>query len=522
MVVRAPGAIIPRIPTHRYRPGLNLFIVLVVLAAAACHATGPVRLKPDTNATAPRTDGLQRATDALRRDIDALLDAPALEHSYWGVVVKSLKSGETVYERNGRRLMMPASNMKIVTLAAAADRLGWDYTYETQVFTSGPIEAGTLRGDLVVVGSGDPSLMSADANALFGQWAEALTHAGVRAITGRVIGDDDRFEDNGLGFGWSWDDLPDDYAAGVSALQLNENAVRVAIAPGPAAGDSAGISISPTGSGLAVVSAVTTAAAGTPTAIRTRRLPGSMRLELRGTIAAGASPAALNVSVENPTLFFATALRDALIARGLDVRGPAVDVDDIIDAPPRSATPIATHRSPPLSTLAVRLMKESQNLYAETLLKTLSARAGAPVATAERGRAEAAAALQTWGVNATDLIQRDGSGLSRYDYVTADALVTILMHVGRDERLRGPFEASLPIAGRDGTLANRMKGTPAEGNARAKTGSMSNVRGMSGYVTSAAGEPLVFSILANNFEVPADTINRTTDAIVVRLATFAR
>ena len=141
---------------------------------------------------------------------------------------------------------------------------------------------------------------------------------------------------------------------------------------------------------------------------------------------------------------------------------------------------------------------------------------------AERGRLEVAAALQTWGVAAADLIQRDGSGLSRYDYVTAAALVTILAHVDHDAVLRGPFEASLPIAGRDGTLANRMKGTAAEGNARAKTGSMSNVRGVSGYVTSAAGEPLVFSILANNFEVPGPTITAAEDAIIVRLATFGR
>ena len=379
-----------------------------------------------------------------------------------------------------------------------------------------------LRGDLIVVGSGDPSLMSADAEAVFADWAAALTRAGVRAIDGRVIGDDDRFEDSGLGFGWSWDDLQDDYAAGVSALQFNENSVRVSIAPGPAAGDSAGIAIAPTGSGLAIVSAVTTSPAGTPTAIRVRRLPGSPRLELRGSIAAGAPPAALNVSVDNPTLFFASAVRDALIARGIDVRGAAVDVDDVTDAPRRSPTAIATHRSPPLATLAVRLMKESQNLYAETLLKTLSARAGPAVATAERGRLEVAAALQAWGVAAADLIQRDGSGLSRYDYVTAAALVTILAHVDHDAALRGPFEASLPIAGRDGTLANRMKGTAAEGNARAKTGSMSNVRGVSGYVTSAAGEPLVFSILANNFEVPGPTITAAEDAIIVRLATFGR
>jgi D-alanyl-D-alanine carboxypeptidase/D-alanyl-D-alanine-endopeptidase (penicillin-binding protein 4) len=175
-------------------------------------------------------------------------------------------------------------------------------------------------------------------------------------------------------------------------------------------------------------------------------------------------------------------------------------------------------------------MKTSQNLYAETLLKTLTRTRVSDVSdvsdtipgTAAVGLDAVRATLQEWGVPAESLIQRDGSGLSRYDYVTAEALVTILMHVDRDETLRGPFEASLPLAGRDGTIANRMKGTAAEGNARAKSGSMSNVRSLSGYVTSADGEPLVFSIIANNFETTADVINRATDAIVVRLAGFRR
>lgn len=493
-----------------------VLLLLVGLASTACHAAHPatspttVRLKPDTT------------IDNLRRDIDALIDAPALAHGYWGILVKSLRAGDTLYERNARRLLMPASNMKIVTLAAAAERLGWNYTYQTALFAAGTTEDGTLRGDLVAVGSGDPSLTTAAGDALFAEWADALKRAGVRTVAGRVIGDDNAFEDNGLGFGWSWDDLPDDYAAAVSALQFNDNTVHVAIAPGPSPGDSAAVSVEPAGSGLTIVSAVTTSASGVPIAIRTHRMPGSMRLALTGTIAAGAPPAALAVSVDNPTLFFATALRSALIARGIDVRGTAVDIDDITDAPPRAGPPLATHRSPPLSTLALRLMKDSQNLYAETFLKTLSAHAGAVPATEDGGRRDAAAALQPWGVGADSLIQRDGSGLSRYDYVTAEALVTILAHISGDERLRGPFDASLPIAGRDGSLANRMKRTRAEGNARAKTGSMSNVRGLSGYVTAASGEPLVFSILANNFDVPGPAITATEDAIVVRLAAFER
>ena len=227
------------------------------------------------------------------------------------------------------------------------------------------------------------------------------------------------------------------------------------------------------------------------------------------------------VSVDNPTIFFVNALRNALIARGIDVRGPAVDIDGIGDAPPSSgAMAVASHRSPPLSVLAVRLMKISQNLYAETLFKTIGAAAGTP--TFMTGRTQVQSAMQAWGVNGTDLIVRDGSGLTRYDFVSPAALVTILTHIDRDQRLRGPFVDSLPIAGRDGTLSNRMKATPAEGNARAKTGSMTGVRTIAGYVTSADREPLVFSIMANNFETPPLTVTNAADAIVVRLATFKR
>jgi len=166
-------------------------------------------------------------------------------------------------------------------------------------------------------------------------------------------------------------------------------------------------------------------------------------------------------------------------------------------------------------------MKVSQNQYAETLLKSVSAAPGV-VPTAAAGWRAALTIFERWGVPAGSLIQRDGSGLTRYDFVTPEAIVDILTHVDRDARLRGPFEASLPIAGRDGTLANRMKGTAAEGNVRAKTGSMTAVRGTSGFVTSADGEPLVFCILANNYDAPASTITAAEDAIIVRLAQFRR
>jgi D-alanyl-D-alanine carboxypeptidase/D-alanyl-D-alanine-endopeptidase (penicillin-binding protein 4) len=461
------------------------------------------------------------AHSSLQGAIDATLDDPALARGTWGVVVRSLKTGETVFERNPQKLLMPASNMKIATLAAAADRLGWSFAYATRLAMSGSIQNGVLDGDLVVVGSGDPTIGGIDgiADRLFADWAERLSRLGIRAIGGRIVGDDNAFDDEELGFGWSWDDLADDYAAGVSALQYNENAVRISIAPGPAAGDSAATTADPAASGVEVVNLVRTGPAGGAPTVHARRLPGRERLELTGSISLGSAPAILTVSVDNPTLFFVRAFRRALIADGIDVRGAAVDTDAIDDPPRAPLTAIASSRSAALSTMAARLMKASQNQYAETLLKTLAS-AGGQTGSAAAGRAVLQDVFTAWGLSSAGFIVRDGSGLSRYDYISAEALAGILAHVYGDDRLREPFLASLPVAGRDGTLANRMKETAAEGNVRAKTGSMSNVRALSGYVTTADGEPLAFAIIANNFETTADVVNRATDEIVLKLAEF--
>jgi D-alanyl-D-alanine carboxypeptidase/D-alanyl-D-alanine-endopeptidase (penicillin-binding protein 4) len=491
------------------------FIALTWLAviSSACHPQ--VRLKPDPTTAKSTTD--------LRRSIDSILSDQALGHGIWGVLVRSLKSNDTLYELNARKLFIPASNMKTVTLAAAAERLGWDFAYETRLLAAGRIDANRLDGDLVIVGSGDPSIVIAggEADRLFDDWAAKLSAAGIRVVSGRLIGDDNAFDDEELGFGWSWDDLPDDYAAGVSALQFNESTVRVTIAPGPGVGDVAAVSMSPGGSGLSLDNDIKTTAAETPARITAKRLPGSSRLVLRGSMPLKSAPATRDVSVDNPTQFFVNLARSALIARGIDIRGPAVDIDDIADAPPRAdAQPIASHKSAPLSQLAVRLMKISQNLYAETMFKSLGAAVGMPTFVA--ARTQVMLNVAPMGVADGDLIVRDGSGLSRYDFVSPAALVSILTYIHGDDRFRDPFLATLPIAGRDGSLSNRMKATPAENNARGKTGSMTGVRTLSGYVTTADGEPLVFATMANNFETTPDVVNKATDAIVVKLAEFRR
>lgn len=488
------------------RPGLLAALLAVSLALAACHATPRPAARPQ-----PPSLG------SLQHDVDTLLDAPSLRRSSWGIAVRSLPNGRTVYARNAGKLLMPASNLKIVTLAAAAERLGWDYAYDTRLLGAGPVSGGELHGDLLVVGSGDPQIGSgASPTRVFDGWAAALRARGIRRIDGRIVGDDRAWDGETLGFGWSWDDLGEGYAAGVSALQFAENSVEVAVTPGPVPGASAAVTATPAG-GIDVRNELSTSPAGSLPVIDARRPPGGRAILLRGSVPAGSPAIVRTLAVDDPTRFFVTMLRQTLIRDGVDVTGPAVDIDDLRAARPRDgATPLADYRSPPLAELALRLMKVSQNLYAETLLKTIAAAAGTP--TFEMGRRLAVETVERWGVAPGALVMVDGSGLSRYNYVTADALVTILAHVDADPRLKGPFEAALPSAGEDGTLAGRFAGTPAAGNARAKTGSMANVRALSGFVRTAGGEPLVFSILANNFDAPADEIVRTIDAVVVRLA----
>src|SRR5262245_59265270 len=189
----------------------------VAAAAAAVAANLACHPKPR-----PATGSVPPALIRLQHDIDSLLTAPALSHGFWGVLVKSLKTDETLFSLNADRLLMPASNLKIVTLAAAAERLGWSYRYETRVFASGPIEAGTLHGDLIVVGSGDPSIGGRDEAlaSVFDTWAGELKALGIRRIEGGVVGDDRAFDEERLGPGWTWDDLGEGYSAGISALQF--------------------------------------------------------------------------------------------------------------------------------------------------------------------------------------------------------------------------------------------------------------------------------------------------------------
>jgi D-alanyl-D-alanine carboxypeptidase/D-alanyl-D-alanine-endopeptidase (penicillin-binding protein 4) len=501
--------------------GRLIAAVLALASTLACRTGTPAPVLPSRLATASAHPD---PVDALRRRVATILADSAIAAGTFGVEARSLATSDTLVEANDHRLLTPASTMKTLTLAVTADQLGWDFTFGTTVTTTGPVNNGVLDGDLVIVGSGDPSFDDWDgaASAVFRSWAARLKERGISTIGGRIVGDDRVFTDDGLGAGWMWDDLQFSYSAAASGLQFNQGAAQVFITPGPSAGEAPVLALSPSHARVPLVNGLSTSAAGTANAISMEALPRTPGARLTGSIAVDSAKQTRLITVGNPTLYFVNAVRTGLQNNGIDVLGSAADIDDLGDPPAAdAATPMLEHRSPALPALADTLMKLSQNLYAETFLRTLGRLKGNG-GTAAAGIDVVRRVLESWGVPASELVMADGSGLSRYDLVTADAMTTVLAHVYNDTRLREPYIASLPVAGRAGTLSARMKGTAAEGNVQAKTGSFSNARAVAGFLHSANGEPLVFSIIANNYGVAPAEVDRVTDAIIVALAEFAR
>jgi serine-type D-Ala-D-Ala carboxypeptidase/endopeptidase (penicillin-binding protein 4) len=492
-----------------------LAATLTVAAFAAAGAQGPgptaqdVGLKP----------GVTQDT-ALVSDLDAIFASPVLSRALVGIRIESLTRSALLYERNGNKLVVPASNMKLLTLAVAAERLGWDHRFETRLDATGTVGNGVLHGDLVVTGAGDPSILAQDlaSSAVFREWATALRQAGIRRVEGRLIGDDSAFDDDGLGAGWAWDYLTAAYAAPSGALSYNENVAVARMSPGKATGDPVRIEMLPPGHSLEVTNQVRTGPPGSMASVELIRMPGSAHLTIRGSVPAGGAVVSRQTTVDNPTRFFVEGLRGALAERGITVVGGAWDIDDLEHPPaPPPRQLVARRESLSLAFLAGRFMKDSQNFYGEMLLKAIGRAPDRP-GSAAAGRQAVRATLGAWGVGADAFVMNDGSGLSRYDYVTADAIVTILKHVWNSERLRGPFLSALPVGGHDGTLDERMKGTILEGRVQAKTGTISNMRALSGYLATKSGERIAFSIIANHFTAPNAEIDAVVEKALIRVA----
>lgn len=450
---------------------------------------------------------------------DSLLDAPMWRSAHWGVLVVDPVSGDTLYSRNAGKLFLPASNTKLVTAAVALAQLGTDYRYTTRVMARPP-RADTIHGDLVVVGSGDPTVSdSVSGRALFPllALADSLRARGVRRITGALASGANVFPGDTLGLGWAWDDLDDGYAAPVDELLFNEGFARVTVYGAAQPGGPVNWRTEPatTVPSIGRVEVVTDRHC---CMIRSRvtadyDMRGARpQLVLRGTVRAGDS-AHVTVALRAPNTAFLEAFHEAMRWRGMEVAG-GVRADTVADT--TGLVTLATRISPPLPTVLEAFQKPSQNQIGEILLRTLGLEKTG-VGTADSGLAVVRRQLSEWGIDSSQAVLRDGSGLSRHNFLAPEAIVRLLDVMRQHPNFDAYYQA-LPVGGVDGTIRERTLGTLAAGNVRAKTGTLDKARALSGYVTTADGQVLLFSMLANNHTVPTREVERVQDALLAWLA----
>jgi D-alanyl-D-alanine carboxypeptidase/D-alanyl-D-alanine-endopeptidase (penicillin-binding protein 4) len=436
-------------------------------------------------------DGVRERQTTLAEQCERILSDPGLKGGFQGVCIQSLRDGRILYARNEDILFLPASSQKLFTSAAALNALGSDWRYITRVLRSGRVDPdGTLQGDLYLQGTGDPLLEAKDLDAL----AEAVKRAGIGRIRGWVFGDGDCFDRQRYGAGWEWDDMPFYYAASVSGLNVNKNLVRVEVKPGNRVGDPVQVTVLPDSMRVLVSVRALTGEKGAASTLTIGRETGKNVITVEGTLAIDARPEAQTseaVTVEDPVLYAAELFVQRLEAAGVTVEGLSGEGNT-----PVAAVEVARHEGLPLSALLQRLNKPSDNLVAECLLKTLAAEKTGQ-GSWRIGRRLATEWLVSVGLPSDGFRIADGSGLSRHNYLSARSMVRLLeaMYRRPDGNV---FIDSLPVAGVDGTLRNRLKETPAAGNCRAKTGTMSHVSSLCGYVATKEGEMLAFAILMNN------------------------
>jgi serine-type D-Ala-D-Ala carboxypeptidase/endopeptidase (penicillin-binding protein 4) len=440
--------------------------------------------------------------------VNTLLGSAPASKGDWGLLIADAKTGETLYAKSPDSYFVPASNMKLFTTALALAKLGPDYRFHTTLETRGMISPdGTLAGDLILVGRGDPNLSNrkfpyelkeefdGPPEKVLAQLADALVTPGVHEISGDVVGDDSYFPRERYPDGWEIDDMVWEYGAAISAIVVDDNTVALTLTPGEKMGDPVLATVEPPTPDFSLQNDVTTSSADVKSDLTLTREPGASLVVVRGTLPAKSAPRKLVLAIENPAQHAASLLASLLAERGVKIDGKirAVHVPDT-DPTPREV--LAEHISIPLGDSIKLVNKISQNLHAEMLLRTVARQSG-PWSTPEDLMKIPQEFYAAAGIAPDDVIQTDGSGLSRHDLVTPRAVVALLKYA-QGQTWFAPFYDSLPVAGIDGSLQDRMKGTIAAGKIHAKTGSVQHVRALSGFAELPDGRRLIFSFLGNN------------------------
>jgi len=467
--------------------------------------------RPATKTIVPSNSISTKTADvAMAREIDRTIDTSDLTRARWGVFVMSMKDGRVLYARNGDKLFIPASNMKIYTTAAALDLLGADYHWRTSVYAEKePDASGVIDGNLTFYGRGAPDLDTKSKQGL-ASLADQIYQRGVRQVRGNIIGDNSYFRGELYGLGWQWNDLQWYFGAEPSALTVDENSVELTIMPANKAGNSATLTLNRGSNYLHLINHTMTAERDATATIGINRGLSDKELLVWGEFPVGDRPFGASLSVPQPALWAATLFKEALIARGIRVEGEVLSRDfraaesDKFD--PQKALEIAGESSAALGEIVRHTNKESDNLYAELILRTVGKERGASAPdpdtrkNLERGDDEAGTAvIKLWlernGIAVDGLEIRDGSGLSRLDLVTPEATARLLAAIASTNSAQ-VFHDSLPVAGRDGTLRGRL--VRQSDRVFAKTGTLTYDHSLSGYAVTPDNEVLAFAIFCND------------------------
>jgi D-alanyl-D-alanine carboxypeptidase/D-alanyl-D-alanine-endopeptidase (penicillin-binding protein 4) len=530
--------------TTRYRISLLIVLAALSLGAASLNNISSTSAQVVTRAT-PTPTPTVAASPAPVRTVQTLaslqsfiagrLTRPEVRRGRIGVKIVSLNTGKVVYEQDADKYFMPASNMKNFTVATAMEKLGPDYRFVTRVFAGAmPDASGTIKGDLRILGGGDISISTA----FFGtspsdpetyykgidRLVDAIAAAGVKRVEGSIVGDESHFKGFAIPNTWEWDDLQWYYGAEVSALPFNDNAVDLSVSPG-AVGSPCIINISPAPATALykIINTCTTTAADVKRSLGVNKAIDRNILEISGTLPLGDRGFSDPITFTHPADLFVAALKQRLERRGISVTGTTRTLArGLVD----NLTPveIAKLASVPFREIAAKTMKPSQNLYTETILWTLGEQVGRKPGDTRDSYAIGLNVVKEFlttsvGLPADAVVQYDGCGMSRHDVITPNAVVAIYDYMAKQSPNAQAWRDSLSIGGVDGTLANRFKGTAAAGNIRGKTGTIDQVSALSGYMSTAGGEPVILSILVNGVPEPRQRTSLIDD-IVIAVANF--
>lgn len=462
---------------------------------------------------------------ALRRALERLGQDPDLRPASWGVAVVDLRSGKLLVSHDPQRSLATASTMKAITTATALEILGPDFRFETRLAYDGNIADSVLTGNLYLIGDGDPTLGSDrfgpqyEMEAMLNQFVQAVKAAGIKRVQGAVIGDASVFTSQLVPAKWSWEDMGNYYGAGTAGLNIHENAYRLDFRSGRTGTLTDILRTEPSMDDLIFINEVIAGPPGSGDQAYIFGAPYSPQRYVRGSIPPNRASFSIKGSMSDPAQTTATWLRQELIDCGIFVNGPATTVRELWaqeGVPMTTRQPLHSFRSPPLAEIARATNFQSVNLFAEALAKRLA------VARRRPGSTEAAVKVMAdhWrarGVNPQGLYLRDGSGLSPNNGVSALQLAQILAKTAEGEA-GAAFYASLPTAGREGTLRSMLQGTAAEGNLRAKSGFISGVRSYAGFVDLPDGRRVAFAMIANQFACGAGAMRRKLETLMAALA----